>query len=649
VIRTFPADVAVRALSAVVQVLDAPFSTASARATGWVHSPLVRRVYDRRADAIERARSLGWVATALVIAAVAAWSARRAAFLAFIVLFLAGGAALQFGPRHFFYLEFLPWWAVGVIVDRAAAAGRAVPQAIRDGESHTRPRLVRAGVGLARSAAVVVGGVLATDVVLRTTRHYQQDGMNRLFERTLAAAGQPLSVAIVPNGADRVTMTVDLPELDLNAASWQSRSIGTAYLLVDVNPTRCDSWNFSALFRYDASVKGIDFTTRVAVPMVHTPLGSSLKILMPVHSAWFGLPVYGGWSPDLSVHSSKFSGIDLSSRDVTCVASISRVGDLGTFPVLVSAVLGPDWRTASHYQTMSGVEGREDGVAFHVRLYPTLPTLEVGRSVISQPTTDPWPHAVVTSKVAASAPASGLIVDGRPEGGYAYLWQSRARAISRGTCAVADGELAAGGLTFGIVRNGQWYQQVNVVKRGRFMAAGCALEDDSYSIVLANDNPAGGVTRARLEKIGWVGAGPELHTFPPGLAATTKQFTRTKAILQRTDVGFEAGIARATPSGWTIKGAADGTYSYLLVSKPQIVADERLLFAAGSITRGGLTIGLVRDGAWAAQVNVTDVGAFTVVIQPPGAGTYDVIVANNLTDTSRETDVAISRIAWIGR
>ena len=71
--------------------------------------------------------------------------------------------------------------------------------------------------------------------------------------------------------------------------------------------------------------------------------------------------------------------------------------------------------------------------------------------------------------------------------------------------------------------------------------------------------------------------------------------------------------------------------------------------AGPSALRGGLTIGLVRDGKWAAQVVVGDVGAFTAVIQPPGAGTYDVIVANNLPDALRETDVAISKIAWMGR
>jgi len=171
--------------------------------------------------------------------------------------------------------------------------------------------------------------------------------------------------------------------------------------------------------------------------------------------------------------------------------------------VLVTAILGPDWRTATHYQTSIGTEPREDGVAWHARFYPML-TTNVPRSVISRPTTDVWHEAGFTSKVAAAVPPLGMKVDGIPESGYSYLLQSRASAIARGTCAVAEGELIAGGLTFGLLRNGQWYQQVNILDRGPFVAAGCAQDDGTYFIVLANDNPVGDVTTATLTKIGWV-------------------------------------------------------------------------------------------------------------------------------------------------
>jgi hypothetical protein len=141
-----------------------------------------------------------------------------------------------------------------------------------------------------------------------------------------------------------------------------------------------------------------------------------------------------------------------------------------------------------------------------------------------------------------------------------------------------------------------------------------------------------------------------VYTFPPGLSITPAALARVKSILRRADYTFNAPIANATPpDGWTIKGTGDAPYSYLMASKPQITGGNRLLLAAGRLQRGGITVGLLKDAAWAAQVNVTEPGLFTVVIQPPGQGTYEIIVANNLPGPSREIDAAISRIAWIER
>ena len=102
-------------------------------------------------------------------------------------------------------------------------------------------------------------------------------------------------------------------------------------------------------------------------------------------------------------------------------------------------------------------------------------------------------------------PPFGVAIDGTPENTSMYLFQSRQSALPRGTCAVAEGALTAGGLTFGILRDSRWYQQVNILDRGRFMAAGCVQEDGNYSVLLANAAPHGATT-ARLTKIGWVSA-----------------------------------------------------------------------------------------------------------------------------------------------
>jgi hypothetical protein len=159
------------------------------------------------------------------------------------------------------------------------------------------------------------------------------------------------------------------------------------------------------------------------------------------------------------------------------------------------------------YQTMIGLERREDGALWRERFYPALPArFDVPRLVMSAPATDFWPGAAVSSRAAVRLPASGMAVAGTPESPFTYLAVSRERTMSRGTCAVAEGALTARGLTVGLLRNGPWYRQANIVDPGRFVAGGCVEEAGAYSVVIANNNPPGGKTSAQLTRIGWVSA-----------------------------------------------------------------------------------------------------------------------------------------------
>jgi hypothetical protein len=435
----------------------------------------------------------------MVVAGVAAWSVRRAAFLLFILAVLGGGAAIQFHPRHFFYLEFMSWWAVGAALDWLAVAVFVILRVLRSPGWRTPARVKCLAAGVARSSAVVVVSVLAVTGGLSAARRYQQHEVTQMFDRALAAAGQPLTVATVPSANGRVRMIVDLPELALDPASIAWRSIATAYLVIDVNPQRCDSGLFSAIFRYETTNATSDNTAAVSVPLVDPQIGSSVKILVPVYGELYGTGA--------TVLHSRFTAMDLSQRNARCVAAVAKVSDVGAFPVLLTAVLSADWRQATHYQTLTGIESRDDGAPWHERVYPALETMEISRSVVSQPVTDFWRDALVSSRAVTRVRPYGLAVSGRPASPYEYLVQSPERAIQRGTCAIARGTLTAGGMTFGLLRNGRWDQKVNILERGRFIATGCAQEDGDYVMVLANNNAGGAVTSARLTTIGWVGAG----------------------------------------------------------------------------------------------------------------------------------------------
>ena len=74
-----------------------------------------------------------------------------------------------------------------------------------------------------------------------------------------------------------------------------------------------------------------------------------------------------------------------------------------------------------------------------------------------------------------------------------------------------------------------------------------------------------------------------------------------------------------------------------------------ILVAMGIVHEGGVTIGLLRNDQWAGLVNVTSPGEFMAIIEPPGRGQYDVVVANDLTGPSLDNDVVITRIGWVAR
>jgi hypothetical protein len=114
----------------------------------------------------------------------------------------------------------------------------------------------------------------------------------------------------------------------------------------------------------------------------------------------------------------------------------------------------------------------------------------------------------------------------------------------------------------------------------------------------------------------------------------------------------------------TMRGVPDGPYTYLVEYGIKSVGPDAVFVAEGTIRRGGLTIGLLHDEQWSRATNVVGRGPFRVVIQPPAAGDYQVIIANCLEGTflnrrfdvsttlrrlgltGPPTDAVISRIGW---
>ena len=97
----------------------------------------------------------------------------------------------------------------------------------------------------------------------------------------------------------------------------------------------------------------------------------------------------------------------------------------------------------------------------------------------------------------------------------------------------------------------------------------------------------------------------------------------------------------------SVRGVADGAATYLATWPPGKAPDGSFLFAEGELYRGGLALGLVRNGRWIAQADVTQVGPFRIMIPVEPGPDYEVILANRLTAGGPLNAFDIQRLGWL--
>ena len=143
---------------------------------------------------------------------------------------------------------------------------------------------------------------------------------------------------------------------------------------------------------------------------------------------------------------------------------------------------------------------------------------------------------------------------------------------------------------------------------------------------------------------------PDIYTFPNDLPVGRSVIVQPLAPLMESDIERRSSTLAVGPNGWSVDGAGGvggrGPFLYLAQMKPRAARQGDLLLAQGRLEHGGLSLGLVKDGQWIAQVPVTTPGDFVVVIRVPLDGAYSVVLANNVTGRSLDNRLTIDRIGW---
>ncbi len=320
VAATFPADVITR-VAAAIRAVPKYFLDSSLYAPVQVQSSeFAGDVYRLRGRAFWRLAHIAFVAFAAATLLVSAESPRAAWLIVVVMVGFAGPSAIQFHERHFYYLQFLPWLAFGLLA-----------QAAFDGPTLLKT-LTSDHVKRATIFAVIVAGIAGCGIVL--SRGYQQRTAVQLFGRYEAAPRSPLHAVTRPAGAGR---TLIAAQDWLEALPRGGRSIETRFIGVRFRDDLCGPGNLPLTIRYDGRRRDADLSEPITVRLRS---GASAPTTLFV--------VAYDWADDYI----RFRGIEVAADQVHCVGELSRVEGLERTPLLLTTTLGADWREERLYQRL---------------------------------------------------------------------------------------------------------------------------------------------------------------------------------------------------------------------------------------------------------------------------------------------------------
>jgi hypothetical protein len=144
---------------------------------------------------------------------------------------------------------------------------------------------------------------------------------------------------------------------------------------------------------------------------------------------------------------------------------------------------------------------------------------------------------------------------------------------------------------------------------------------------------------------------PQVHTFPADLEVGRQLLMQPIVPLDAAAISQRSPTLDTTHPVWINQGVGGvggkGPFLYLFEMSATQLEEGQLALVQGEIRSGGVSFGLVSNGAWIAQAGVTRPGPFIVVVRVPMSGTHSLVLANNLTGASLHSDVRIDRVGWV--
>jgi hypothetical protein len=492
IVTSFPGDMLTRVYASVLRTFEIPYNKTSRNAPTLVQDPQILRGYTLRERVL---RSLGAIwpwAVVAVIAVLSVFTLRLALCVALVAFYFAAYPVLQFNERHLFHLEALGWWALLVAAEYAVlgtlTALRTWPGTLRSiREARWQPRLRAAAVTWLVAIGMLIGPLWAA-------RRVQAGTVRGLLSSYTELDKEPIALTGSDAATGWVRLASDVSPLE-SAASGDA--VRTVFLVSEFAAGDCESLKFEMVVRYQAPPGGYDFTHTV---QVRPPLtAGTRRIFLATYAHPTGSPVLEG--------AYRLAGLDVPAESVSCLSGLYRVRNVRGMPLVLDANLPPDWESVTPFHTIGGIETRAAvDPAPDIYTYPT--DLSVGRSLVVS-SLKALEAADIEQRSETLDTGGPWSVDGTGgvggRGPFLYLAQMKPRALKAGDVLLAQGRLARGGFSLGLVQAGQWIAQVPVLTSGDFIVAIKVPADGDYAVVLANNLPGRSLhNQLTIDRIGWV-------------------------------------------------------------------------------------------------------------------------------------------------
>jgi hypothetical protein len=229
--------------------------------------------------------------------------------------------------------------------------------------------------------------------------------------------------------------------------------------------------------------------------------------------------------------------------------------------------------------------------------------------------------------------------------------------LPNGVVVAAAGSVMYGGIVLGLLDSrGRWATETAVPPTALWTHVNAPTDGDDR-IVLANNLPDTRTTNdAGVTIVGPVGFNPA------ALGVVAAAVDKTKAAEPKAAPEYQIAITPLDNEAWEtvrsparlegkrlkIKGIPSVPAAYAAVSTLYRLPKGATIAAAGTVTKGGIVLGLQDSGGQWATVAAIPPGVFRTTVQVPAGGEYRIVIANNLPDAHTANDVEVTEVGLVG-